>query len=78
MVRVNFRKNYGVEESKIFKFFKELGYEHIGWNNRSIRVEDKVIPTEVFVRNTKAGRYHLHIAFGFKYSGKYPALYYSI
>ena len=76
MVRVNFRKNYGVEESRIYQFFKELGYEHIGSNNKSIRVEDKIIPTEVFVRKTKAGRYHLHLSFGYKYSGteKYPQI----
>ena len=76
MVRVNFRKNYGVEESRIYQFFKSLGYEHIGSNNKSIMVEDKVIPTEVFVRKTKAGRYHLHLAFGNKYSGteNYPQI----
>ena len=76
MVRVNFRKNYGVEESRIYQFFKGLGYEHIGSNNKSIMVEDKIIPTEVFVRNTKTGRYHLHLAFGYKYSGteKYPQI----
>ncbi len=76
MVRVNFRKNYGVEESRIIQFFKDLGYEHIGSNNKSIMVEDKMIPTEVFVRNTKAGRYHLHLEFGYKYSGteKYPQI----
>ncbi|KKN36300.1 hypothetical protein LCGC14_0775030 [marine sediment metagenome] len=76
MVRVNFRKNYGVEESRIFQFFKDLGYEHIGSNNKSIMVEDKIIPTEVFVRKTKVGRHHLHLAFGYKYSGneKYPQI----
>ena len=76
MVRVNFRKNYGIEESRIFQFFKGLGYEHIGSNNKSIMVEDKIIPTEVFVRKTKVGRHHLHLAFGYKYSGnkKYPQI----
>lgn len=39
-------------------------------------VEGTVIPTEVFVRKTKAGRYHLHLAFGNKYSGteNYPQI----
>ncbi|KKN64288.1 hypothetical protein LCGC14_0493330 [marine sediment metagenome] len=74
MVRVNFRKNYEIENEKIIKFFKDIGYEHIGSNNQTIKVEDEIIPTEVFVRNTQNGRYHLHVAFGFKYSGteRYP------
>ena len=74
MVRVNSRQNYGVENSQIIQFFKGIGYEHIGTNNKTIRVEDQIIHTEVFVRKTNKGRYHLHLAFGFKYSGteKYP------
>jgi hypothetical protein len=76
MVRVNFRTNYGVEKSQVYQFFKDLGYEHIGSNNKSIMVEDEVIPTDVIIRKTNAGRYHLHLAFGYKYSGteQYPQI----
>jgi len=47
MVRVNFRKNYEIENEQIIKFFKDIGYEHIGSNNQTIKVEDEIIPTEV-------------------------------
>lgn len=74
MVRVNFRMNDGIENQQILQFFKDIGYEHIASENKSIKVEDEIIPTEVFVRNTQSGRYHLNIAFGNKYSGhiKFP------
>jgi len=76
MVKVNLRKNYGIENSRILQFFKDIRYEHIGSNNKSIKVEDEIIPTEVFVRNTQNGRYHLHVAFGVKSSGteNYPQI----
>lgn len=76
MVRVNFRKKYEVENNQIIQFLKDYGYEHIGSNDKSIRVEDVIIPTEVFVRYARPGRYHLYIAFGFKYSGteNYPQI----
>lgn len=76
MVRVNFRKNDGIEEGQIFKFFKGLGYKHVESNSETINVEDEIIPTEEFVRDTEAGRYYLNLAFGYKYSGneKYPQI----
>ena len=56
--------------------FKEIGYRLIETNNESIRVEDEVLTTDVFVRNSTGGRFHIYIAFGRKYSGvvKYPQL----
>jgi len=74
MVRVNFRMNDGIENSQILQFFKDIGYEHILSDNKSIKVEGEIIPTEVYVRATQNGRYHLHIAYGNKFSGhiKFP------
>lgn len=69
MVRVNFRIKDGVENRQFLQFFEDIGYEHIKSNDTSIKIEGEVIPTEVFVRNTKNGRYHLYVAFGRKYSG---------
>ena len=76
MVSVNFRINYGIKNYDIFNCIKNLGYEHIGNNDSSIKVEDDLISTDVFVRNTKNGRYHLYTALGKKYSGteEYPQL----
>ncbi|MBA7533361.1 hypothetical protein ES705_25599 [subsurface metagenome] len=76
MVSVNFRLNYGIKKEDIFIFLKNIDYEHIGTNNSSIKVEDEYLNTDIFVRNTKNGRYHLHLAFGKKYSGseEYPQL----
>jgi len=76
MVSVNFRINYGIKKEVIFNCLKNVGYEHIGTNNSSIKVEDEYLNTDIFVRNTKNGRYHLHLAFGKKYSGseEYPQL----
>jgi len=69
MVRVNFRTNEDVENHQIIRFFEDIGYEHIKSDDTTIKVEGIAIPTEVFLRNTKSGRYHLHITFGKKYSG---------
>jgi len=76
MVRVNFRIYDRVENQQIFQFFKDIGYEQIGTNNKSIRVEDEIITTNVFIRNTTNGRYHIYFAFGKKFSGaiKYPQI----
>ncbi|MBY9007987.1 MAG: hypothetical protein KGD63_14695 [Candidatus Lokiarchaeota archaeon] len=74
MVRVNFRINDGIENYQILQFFKNIGYEYIKSQDNSISVEGEVILTDVFIKNTKSGRYHLHITFGEKYSGteQYP------
>ena len=76
MVSVNFRINYGIKKLDIFNCLKNMSYEYIGTNNNSIKVEDEYLNTDVFVRNTKNGRYHLYFALGKKYSGteEYPQL----
>ncbi len=76
MVSVNFRINYGIEYEKIYDFFKDINYEHIGTKRDSIKVEEEYLKLEDFVRNTQNGRYHLQFSFGFKTSGteKYPQL----
>ncbi len=76
MVSVNFRINDGIENQKIIEFFKDIGYEYIGANKKSIKVEDDYLNTEIFIRNTKNGRYHIYLAFSKKYSGteEYPQL----
>ncbi len=76
MVSVNFRINYGIKKLDIFNCLNNMGYEHIGTKNSSIKVEDEYLNTDVFVRNTKNGRYHLYFTLGKKYSGteEYPQL----
>ena len=76
MVSVNFRVNYGIKKEDILNFLKNIGYEHIGTNSTSIKVEDEYLNTDIFVKNTQNGRYHLYLAFGKKYSGseEYPQL----
>ena len=69
MVRVNFRINEGIPNHQFLHFFKDIGYEHIKSKDRSITVEGEPIFTDVFIRNTTKGRYHIYIAFGEKYSG---------
>lgn len=76
MVSINFRINYEISKEQINKALKNCGYESIGVNNKAIKVKDEYLNTEVFVRNTKNGRYHLFTAHGNKYSGteEYPQL----
>ncbi len=76
MVSVNFRVNYGIKKESILNFLKNIGYEHIGTNSTSIKVEDEYLNTDIFVRNTRNGRYHLYFTLGKKYSGTedYPQL----
>lgn len=69
MVRVNFRIEEGVKNEQILQFFKDIGYEHIGTKENSVKVEDDYITTEYFVRKTETGRYHIHLTFGKIYSG---------
>ena len=76
MVLVNFRINYRIKIPTINKVLKNAGYEYISESNTAIQVEDKYLNTEVFIRNSKNGRYHLFTAHGKKYSGseEYPQL----
>ena len=76
MVSINFRISYGISKEKIKNVLINIGYEYIGVNNEAIKVKDEFLNTEVFVRNTKNGRYHLFTAHGKKYSGteEYPQL----
>ncbi len=74
MVSVNFRQNDDITNQRVIEFFKKIGYEHIGKSNNSIKVEDDYLTTDIFIRKTQSGRFHLHVAFGKKYSGteNYP------
>ena len=72
MVRVNFRMNDEIRYHQFIQFFKDIGYEYIKSKDSSITVESEAILTDVFVRNTTKGRYHIYIAFGEKYSGAEP------
>ena len=76
MVSVNFRINYGIKKEEIFNSLRNIGYEHIGSKNTSIKVEDEYLNTDIFIENTKNGRYHLYSILGKKYSGteEYPQL----
>lgn len=76
MVSINFRINYEVRKEEINNSLRNSGYEYIGLNNKAIKVRDEYLNTEVFIRNTKNGRYHLFTAHGKKYSGTedYPQL----
>jgi len=76
MVSINFRINYEVRKEEINNSLRNSGYEYIGVNNKAIKVKDEYLNTEVFIRNTKNGRYHLFTAHGKKYSGteEYPQL----
>ena len=53
MVSVNFRVNYGIKKEDILNFLKNIGYEHIGTNSTSIKVEDEYLNTDIFVKNTR-------------------------
>ena len=74
MVSINFRINYGISKEEINNALKNIGYENIGVNSKAIKVKDEYLTTEVFIRNTTNGRYHLFTAHGKKYSGseEYP------
>ncbi len=76
MVSINFRINYGISKEEINNVLKNIGYENIGDNNEAVKVKDAYLNTEVFIRNTNNGRYHLFTAHGKEYSGseEYPQL----
>ncbi len=69
MVCVNFRLKTVWKKDEIVEFFKDLGYVYRGTNKKSIKVEDKHVPTEEFIKRKQKGRNHIFVEIGHKYSG---------
>lgn len=63
MVFFNYMLNPGWTEEKIYNFFKSIGYIHKGTKNQSVRISNKFIPTQEFIKIEENGRYHILIEF---------------
>lgn len=55
--------NPGWTEEKICNFFQDIGYTHRGTKEQSLRVSNKFIPTEEFIKIEENGRHHILIVF---------------